>query len=655
MTFPIDEGTVRIDAEIDKTSIRAAATAAGKQAGDDLEKSTRDSFDRSASGNRGLFSNILRKAITPSAGAFTALRAPFAAALSTPIGAAMIGVAGVAALAFVGAFAAALATAGLGAVFLGIGAAALLGGKQARDEAQADLDKAEESVRKAQERAKSGTAAAKQSLAEARAELAEAQKVVADNRAFVNLDSALGNLGKTLRDVGVAAAMPLMKPLTEALNDLAELARQLRPELTTIFTALAPAIPALTEGISGFVAEFLKLLAADPAALAGMRDALIAIGANLPQLGAALGELFAMLATNQNNVRNIGILFDILAFSIVQLGVGLTVLSTLLDYIIAGWTKVITAGSAVISWITGTFVPGVVSMWNTVTSTGATVLAWFQALPGQIVAFLQGLPAMLGSLFTRALSAAAFAVGYGIGTIIKFFINLPGNILSALAALPGLIAGVFNRARSTAVSVASTIVSGVVSILRTLPGAAASAVSSVGSRILGVLRSIPGAARGIGADIIRGLISGINSMIGAAVAAARRAVGSIIDGAKSALGIGSPSKVFAAIGVDTLRGLAGGLGNTQIVERAMSGVVDAVSGFGGLGMTSPTLSAAGVGSVGGGIPMSSPSRQGGGTSAVHVGGVTVNVGVVDPDRAAQVGVDIANGFWDQLARTRTAR
>lgn len=653
MTFPIDEGVVRIDAEIDKTSIRAAATAAGRQAGDDLERSTRDSFDKSASGNRGLFSNILRKAITPSAGAFTALRAPFAAALSTPIGAAMIAVAGTAALAFVGAFAAALATAGLGAVFLGIGAAALLGGKQAREEAQADLEKAEEAVRKAQERAKSGTAAAKRSLAEARAELAEAQKVVADNRAFVNLDSALDNLGKTLREVGVAAAMPLMKPLTQALNDLAELARQLRPELTTIFTALAPAIPALTEGISGFVAEFIKLLAADPAALNGMRDALVAIGTNLPSLGVALGELFAMLAKNENNVRNIGILFDILAFSIVQLGVGLTVLSTLLDYIIAGWTKVIAAGSAVVSWVTGTFVPGVVNAWNTVVSTGATLLAWFQALPGQILGFLQSLPGMLGALFSRALSAAAFAVGYGIGVIIRFFINLPGNIVSALAALPGLIAGVFNRARSTAVSVASTIVSGVVSILRTLPGAAASAVSSVGSRILGVLRSIPGAARGIGADIIRGLISGIQSMIGAAIAAVKNAVGSIIKGAKAGLGISSPSKVFAAIGVDTLRGLANGLGSTQIIDRAMGGVVDAVGSFGGLGMASQAPALAGAGVSGGGVPLR--PADSGGVGQVHVGGVTVNVGVVDPDRAAQVGVDVANGFWDQLSRVRTAR
>ena len=158
-----------LDAALSKINLSKSSEGVGRSVGQGIRKGTEEDL----SGSRGRISGFLKKAFTPDPGMFQALRAPFAAALSTPITAAVVAVAGTAALAFIAAFGAAIATAGLGAVFLGIGAAALFGAKQSRDEAQKDLDAAEERVRKAQQRAKSGTAAAKRSLADAREELAE--------------------------------------------------------------------------------------------------------------------------------------------------------------------------------------------------------------------------------------------------------------------------------------------------------------------------------------------------------------------------------------------------------------------------------------------------------------------------------------------------
>lgn len=677
MTFPIDEGVVQIDAEIDKTSIRQAAQSAGQQAGDDLEKSTRDSFRKSAEGNRGQFSNILRRAITPSADAFQALRAPFAAALSTPIGAAVIAVAGVAALAFVGAFATALATAGLGAAFLAIGILAV--------------------------------------------------------RENAKIQKSFETLGDRVKKAFAGAGAPLIQPLVDAMDRLGDAAERVAPIFKNIFAGLAPAIGPLTDGIIGFVENFLKVLTADPAALQGMKDALVAIGVNLPRVGTELGKLFASLASNEDNVRNIGLLFDAIVLSIGFLGASLALLTTTLDYLVNGWNKVIDVGGAVVSWITGTLVPAITgvasaiggfftsipglissalsaigaffqSLWTSVSTFVVnlvnTVVGFFTALPGRILGALATLPGMLLAFFTGALNAVAFAIGFAIGSIVNMWITLPGKIVSAIQALPGLVAGIFNSvrstatsivsglvnavvsffsqlpgraysaavgivqriasvfqsARSTAVSTAGQIVSSVVSTLAQLPGRAASAVQSVGSRIAGALRSAIGQASSIGRQIIQGLINGIQAMAGAAVSAAKRVVQSAINGAKAALGIGSPSKVFAQIGTDTLSGLVRGLSATRPVSKAMAGVVDAMSGFGTPGMSSPAL--AGAGSAGGVAPVRATvgaGSSGGRVGGVSIGSLQISVGVIDPDRATQAGSDFAEGFAQRLATVRTAR
>jgi hypothetical protein len=131
----------------------------------------------------------------------------------------------------------------------------------------------------------------------------------------------------------------------------------------------------------------------------------------------------------------------------------------------------------------------------------------------------------------------------------------------------------------------------VISLIHSLPGKAASALSGFASAVAGRLRAAVGMARGIGADIIRGVISGINSMIGAAVSAAKRAVGNIVSGAKSALGIGSPSKVMAKeVGRWILPGVGEGVKSTipaarRAIQEATGSLVPRVPGPGFSGVS----------------------------------------------------------------------
>lgn len=535
----IDLDDVKVD--IDTDAARRSGEKAGRQIGDGVRKGSDESLNK----NKGGFASSLKKAFTPNPALFDSLRAPFAAALSTPAVAAAIAVAGTVALAFVGAFAAALATAGLGAVFLGVGAAALFGAKKSRDDAQKDLDAAEERVRKAEQRAQSGTAASKRSLADARAELAKAQEQVAKNQAFEKLDSSLTKLGNTLQTVAQKAAQPLLKPFNEAIQTLDKALVRIGPLLTTIFAGLAPAIGPLTQGIVGFVEEFLKVLTADPATLIGMKDALIALGANLPRIGTALGTLFALFASNENNVRNIGLLFGLLEVAIGQIATTITILSTVLDALVVAWNAVGSAISAAVGWITGTAIPAITSAASAVGAffqgIGSAIAGFFTAavqffvdLPGRIMAAVAALPGLIGTFFSTMFDHAITVIGIGIGAAIALFLGLPGLIVSAIQALPGLVATVFTALWARARAIVSAGISAVVSFFAQLPGRARGAISALVGAVSSVISAAANAARTQATNLVNGAVNIIRNLPGkirSALSSVRSAVTGAFAGA----------------------------------------------------------------------------------------------------------------------------
>lgn len=576
----------------------------GQDTGEALGKGIGDGAEKS----KGRISSFLKKAFTPDKQMFDSLRAPFAAALSSPIGAAMATVAGTAALAFVGAFAAAIATAGLGAVFLGIGAAALFGAKQSRDDAQKDLDAAEESVRKAEQRAKSGTATSKRSLADARAELAKAKAAVEDNAAFVKLDSSLAKLGNTLKNVGKSAAAPLIGPFTAALNLLSEKALALTPVLHNIFSQLAPTIVPLTDGMAGFVEEFLKVLSQDPRTLEGMRDALIAVGQNLPKLGTALGQFFALLASNENNVRNIGILFDLVASSITNLGLAFYGLSKVMDGIIIAWHAIEDVTGSAVEWITGTAIPAITgavsavgnffsaipgvisSAWssivsffsgiissvaNFISSVASSVVGFFTSLPDRVISAITALPGMISSFFSTLFSNLAYIIGFGVGSVVSFFAQLPGRIVAAISTLVAVVGNIFRSVWNTARSIVSSGIAAVVGFFTQLPGRIRSAISSLVSVVSSVFSSARSSAQSQSTSLVNGAISIIKNLPGR-IRSALSAVRSAVTGAFSGAG-----SWLVSAGYNIIAGVKNGIANAigGAVAAARSAASRIVQGF----------------------------------------------------------------------------
>jgi len=113
-----------------------------------------------------------------------------------------------------------------------------------------------------------------------------------------------------------------------------------------------------------------------------------------------------------------------------------------------------------------------------------------------------------------------------------------------------------------------------------LPSRALTALQSLGPMLLGLFSQawamVTGFLSGVsladlGKQLIQGLASGITAGVGAVVSAVKNAVGGAIKAAKSALGIASPSKVFADIGVNTTESYAAAVDKTAPIADAAVG------------------------------------------------------------------------------------
>jgi hypothetical protein len=106
-------------------------------------------------------------------------------------------------------------------------------------------------------------------------------------RADRELRIAAGGLIKVLDSVITTAAQPLKGPFLEALGILSSTVIDIAPDLAELFKAVAPYIPELARGVSGFLKAFT------PGLVQAVKDSgpvINQIAAALPDLGQALGQ-----------------------------------------------------------------------------------------------------------------------------------------------------------------------------------------------------------------------------------------------------------------------------------------------------------------------------------------------------------------------------
>ncbi|XTZ13931.1 phage tail protein [Micromonospora echinospora] len=410
-----------------------------------------------------------------------------------------------------------------------------------------------------------------------------------------------------------AAFAPLVPVIVELARVLAGQLLAYLPQIQQVFASqLVPAVIAIAQALSG---AFLDALVQIAPLLPDLVSSGLQLAVAMVRLLTAVVPLLpifvkaALFATK---------------FATTILSVVIPAVTGLVDFA-AGVVEAVLAIPDVLSSAASAVGGFFSDAWSVIKSVGASigsfftitlpgwisgVADWFAALPGRILSFLAALPGQLASFFMTALTQAAYWVGFGIGTVVRFFMELPGQVTAALAALGALVAaGVdavvawfqalpgrattfFSALWTRARELFSAGVAAVASYAEQLPGRLSQAASDAKARVtsafsamwsavktavsngvsttISTVKSIPSKLGDLGSllvsagkDLIRGLIDGVKSMGGAAVGAIKGVISSGIQGAKDALGIKSPSRVFRVIGQQVVQGYTIGIDRTR--------------------------------------------------------------------------------------------
>jgi phage-related protein len=442
------------------------------------------------------------------------------------------------------------------------------------------------------------------------------------------------------------ALLPLLPTLTGALlavfnavlplvQPVADLATALSPLVGMVLSLITPLLQAQVGFESWLVLNaVVPIITRIVSALTGLVQGITSVVTFITALPATVSAAFTSLVASVSGAASgIGSFFSSLGTTI-----GAFFTTTLPNLVVTGFNAVVTFLSALPAQIGALISTGFSAVVTFFTTLPGLILAGLQALPsliGTVIGTLIGLvlfpfvrlPVLIGQAlvslgstiagaFTSAWAAATTAVSSGISATLSFFQQLPGRIGGALAALGSTIAGRFTSAWASARAATSAGISSVVSFVSQLPGRAASALSALGGRLASVFRSagsamlsaarsagsqvtsfftgLPGRIRGalsgassalagVGRDLVRGLISGVRAMAGQVASAAKEVVSSAISAAKNVLKIGSPSKVFIAIGRDTGKGFVIGLTGSaaeikQTTDKIAADIRDAFKG-----------------------------------------------------------------------------
>lgn len=190
------------------------------------------------------------------------------------------------------------------------------------------------------------------------------------------------------------------------------------------------------------------------------------------------------------------------------------------------------------------------------------------------------LPAV-GNIFMQLPGAIGTAIDVGLPIIMEKGGQLLSNLVQGITThLPELMA--------SAATMISNFATGITSHLPTILQQGIALIGAIAKGLIQAIPTLVGAIpqiisnvktaftsfdwRGIGGDILRGIANGIKNGVGILVDAAKNAAKKAFDAAKSFLGIGSPSKLFAkGVGRWIPAGIAVGIEkNSGVLTNAMN-------------------------------------------------------------------------------------
>ncbi|MEV4472802.1 hypothetical protein [Nonomuraea sp. NPDC049504] len=376
-------------------------------------------------------------------------------------------------------------------------------------------------------------------------------------RILVTIFQSLSQVGSNL--------MPIFKALGGALAQvaphIANIATALGPGIAAAVSALGPALAALGPGLT-MVAQMLAQAFASPELQAGLlmlgqglSAALTAIAPLLPvvaQLAGILGQVLGIALSNLSAALGpvISALASALQPALTSISSALTQLAPVMQPIYAAFGQI---AATIVSQLLPpllnlipSLLDGLIPAFVSLDQAVLPVLPILTDLA--VMAIQQVLPAVLPlipMLTELGVGFAAFGVKVAeviakIRPLIEKGVEIfrwMYNVLVGNSIIPDMVNGIGRWIGTT-----------LVGFFRELPGNIKNAMSSIGPTMAGIAQ-----------DVVNGFWNKLQSLAGTLYNNVRGFFANIVKSAKDALGIKSPSKVFAQIGHFMMQGMSIGL------------------------------------------------------------------------------------------------
>lgn len=242
-----------------------------------------------------------------------------------------------------------------------------------------------------------------------------------------------------------------------------------------------------------------------------------------------------------------------------------------------------------------------VDMWNKAKETGRNfynaVSDYISKLPERIWNYLTNLYNRVTSWASNMWSKAKETGSNFYNAVSDYISKLPERIWNYLTNLYNKVTTWASNMWSKAKETGSQFVSGVIDYLSQLPSRVMTWLSNVISRAttwatnmgnkgrqagtnlmnrtISALTALPGKMASAGADVVKGFWNGIKNLGGWLGRQVKGFFTGIVDGAKSALGIKSPSVIFKAMGVNVDEGFVQGINKgARDVNNSMGNMID---------------------------------------------------------------------------------
>lgn len=418
--------------------------------------------------------------------------------------------------------------------------------------------------------------------------------------ASADFEDALTKLEGTLNGLKNGALGQILPPITQLINAFADLAAGNEGAESTIASAVQNIITTIGSMIPQFVTMISTMAGAvmqsAPQIISSLAEGLIA---NLPAIITVAIDTIMALIDGLLSGESLTLLLDGALQVIEHLAQGLI---ENLPTILASAEELI--GSLLTGLANG--LPEILSMAVELVTTILTGLTKPDSLQNMIRGALKLITELVKGL-VQAIPVLIAAIPEIITNIVQTLIDLaPELIVSAIEIISQLVVG---------------LIGAIPQIIASIP----KIISSIKERFAGYDWS------SIGRNIMEGIKNGIKNMISNLVATVKNAAKNLLDSAKKALGIGSPSKEFAKIGVWMGEGLD--VGMTRSFKDAARDMRYELSNM--PVQATATLAAA----------------SGGQSRAVNYGGVSFNVYAREGQDAQSIAREVERIFMSDI-RTR---